>query len=404
MSISGASTRYVVTLGTGATSTSFLFDYLDILNVKVYFNGVLKVYNIDYTITNKTVTFTSPLTAPTKVSVISDHPYGSGNDFITPEQWDALPVNTKFNVFAILLNQIRDKAVLVGESDASTDVIALIELALDTSLKAVDDALHYSQQSLLYSQNSLTHSEKARDWAIKTDGVVEGSEYSSKYWANVSSVIAIPDGSITNNKINQSQDFTFNKLHTTASNWATYLGHDPINGFIALNKTNDTGILLGNDGTNMSQITLCNGTNSSASYIKALPGGRLIAVDNTGSSEIVKMSDLINLGGTNDHLTYNMIGSNKIFTLSGLITMTHSIGNSFARQIQLDELGLIGAHFARACYGPVSVAYITKTTDARLDLARITGAQNAFVIHIDMVFSAEVTSVKANFSLVFAIQ
>jgi hypothetical protein len=182
MIITDQITRYVVTLGIGATSTTFPFDYLDISSIYVYYDGVLKTLNVDYTINNKTVTFTPALTATTKISIILTVAYGKDIDFIEPEEWNADTVNTIFAKLALQIMELRDKAILVTDSSSIVTVQELIQ--------NVNTAAESASASAL----------KASQWADSpTD--VEPNRPSAKTWALSASLLTIPDNSITDTKM-----------------------------------------------------------------------------------------------------------------------------------------------------------------------------------------------------------
>lgn len=189
MTISANSTRTVVTLPAGTTSTTFTFDYLNASNIKVAFNNIPKILGADYTISNKTITFTVPLVAETLVSIISGELYGRSYDFLNPEQFSARSVNYQLDSLALQLIQIRDKALLVGEYDKSIELSELIRLINDAVVSTKTSADKAKSYELL-----------AQDWAEKDTDVTDGHK-SAKTWAEAASQIVIPDGSITGNKL-----------------------------------------------------------------------------------------------------------------------------------------------------------------------------------------------------------
>jgi hypothetical protein len=298
MAISNQSTRYVVTLGIGATSTTFAFDYLLIANIKVYFDGVLKAYGTHYTIVNKTVTFVTPLVAITKVSVISSQPYGSIFDFTTPEEWVASTINNMKNELALQIEQVRDQSVLVGDSDSSSSAIELLNdaiLASSSSATASANSASASATSATLAQNwaistsivqALDYSSK--QWATKLVTTVDGVNFSSKYnanlaqdwankatdvlpgfpsaktWAQTASATAIPAGSITNVKLSTTDQFEFFKI-SNIQPLNCYFGHGALlnntangcNGFGYNTLLNNTGI-----GCNAFGTTTLDGLNT----------------------------------------------------------------------------------------------------------------------------------------------
>lgn len=195
MTISAASTRTVVTLPSGTTSTTFTFDYLDAAHINVYYDGVLKTRNTDYTITSpsKTVFFT-PALVPTEtiVSIISVEPDGNPFDYTNPEEWNAENVNYQQDRLALQITQLRDESILVGPFSPSID--------LNTLLEDLDEAVFDASESAIAAGVSATDAANsatlAEAWAESPTDITPG-HMSAKTWAEAAAAIAIPDGSIT---------------------------------------------------------------------------------------------------------------------------------------------------------------------------------------------------------------
>lgn len=211
MTISSASTRNVVQLSTGATSVVFDFDYLNVNNINVYFNGILKAKDTDYTITDKTVTFTSALTQNTVVSIISNEDYSRDTDFTEPEEFDAAKVNGQLDQLRLTINQVRDQAVLVGSADASTDVVSLLD-------KATQEAESFSIASENSALEAKGYRDEAQQWAEAAEQIAipDNSIQTIKLVNNVITTDKIADGAIIPSKLNASSNYNVNILSAAA--------------------------------------------------------------------------------------------------------------------------------------------------------------------------------------------
>lgn len=185
MTISASSTRNVVTLGAGATSTTFQFDYLNVANIMVAFDNVLKTAGVDYNISNKTVTFTNPLAQQTVVAIISNEPYGRTYDLIQAEEWDATVINNNFNKLALQLTQLRDKSVLVDTFSPITNAAKLIEDATASALSYATISQQYAQESKDWAikETIVDNGYSSKSWATKLGSTVDGTYYSSQQYA-----------------------------------------------------------------------------------------------------------------------------------------------------------------------------------------------------------------------------
>ena len=315
MAISDNSTRVVVTLGAGATSTTFPFDYLSSSYIAVTFDKVLKTAGSDYTITDKTVTFTTALTATTSVGIFSIEPYGTILDLVNPEEWDADKINTNINTIVILLQQLRDQAVLVDIYDPITNAVELIEDAVEDSANSATESADSATASADSATASAASAILSQEWAetASATAIPDGSITTDKIADNAITTAKIADSSITTDKIadnaitavkmSESDTFTFNDIISN-SNFTTdngaFLGDS--NGWefttetgINIRKTiTDVGISLYDDGDNVTGIGFQNYNNTATSNIQIsdVPGGRLKMATSQGvNSNLVVQSD-----------------------------------------------------------------------------------------------------------------
>ena len=218
-----------------------------------------------------------------------------------------LPINTLRSNRALVFNS--DGSVGVG-GDLYTNQVALCQAQVGLATVQKDLATTQATNSansatssqswatqLITPVSGIDYSAKynanlAKDWADKPTDVEVGMS-SAKTWAQAASATAIPDGSITANKMNTVNTFTFNNLNC--------------NQVITCDQL-------------VSRLVTATESISSTGDITTSGGGRFIAISN--SWEYTSNVDA-NIAHKNRQLTYN----------SGIETIRNSITGAYGHRI-----------------------------------------------------------------------
>jgi hypothetical protein len=259
----------VTTLPSGQTlsTLNFNFTYIDKSTVEVSVNGV-ELPTTQYNVVGQVINFTPPIggiVGNSKIVVYLSMVYARTNDLIQASPIYALDLNKQLDRIVLMLQQsqfgvtksiifpptdpdglntilpintLRAHRALVFNSDGSVGVggdlytnqvalcqaqvgLATVQRNLATTQANISTNSAISSQAwatqLITPVSGTDYSAKynanlAKDWANKPTDVEAGMP-SAKTWAQAASATAIPDGSITANKMNPVETFTFQNLN-----------------------------------------------------------------------------------------------------------------------------------------------------------------------------------------------
>lgn len=257
----------VTTLPQGQTLTTlnFTFKYVDTSTVDVSVNNV-ELLETQYNVVGQVVTFTPPIvgiTGGSKVIVYLNMVYSRTNDLIQSSPIYVSDLNKQLDRITLMLQQSEfgvGKSIIFAPTDteglnttlpvASLRANRALVFNTDGSVGVGGDlytnqvALCQAQVTLATAQatNSANSATVSQAWATQLLTPVSGSDYSAKYnanisqawaesstdvivghpsaktWATIASVIAIPNGSITTNKLSVSDIFVVNGISISGNN------------------------------------------------------------------------------------------------------------------------------------------------------------------------------------------
>lgn len=224
----------------------------DYTKIEIYVNGTI-LPNTNYSVNNTgLIQFNPSIAGPAEIVIVSSLQYSKQFDFTASSEWNSTQVNAQMTIPALQIQQMLDLIAIKSRPEEYTtyflpkladrknkfmifdangdlalsnvnpsDILIYIELARKWAISmdeveptlfgakkyAIDSAnsagsSYDSAQNALHSQNEAAdHAMTAQEWAISPNEVIPG-QYSAKYWAEVASEATIPDGLITDIKIN----------------------------------------------------------------------------------------------------------------------------------------------------------------------------------------------------------
>ena len=384
----------VTTLPSGQTlsTLNFNFTYIDKSTVEVSVNGV-ELPTTQYNVVSQVINFTPPIVGivgNSKIVVYLSMVYARTNDLIQSSPIYASDLNKQLDRIVLMLQQSQfgvTKSIIFPpiDPDGLNTILPINTLRANRALVFNSDGsvgvggdLYTNQVALCQAQvglatvqkdlattqatNSANSATLAQAWATQLITPVSGTDYSAKYnanlakdwsdkptdveagmpsaktWAQAASATAIPDGSITANKMNTVETFTFNNLNCnqvitcdqfisrlvtatgsisstgdiTSSNggftgfkngWNVELGQSTANGLRIRTTTTNVGVSLYTTAANISGISFEDYNNTSASNLEVdVPGGRIKMVTSQGiNSPLVVQSDFTAGGLPDNH-------------------------------------------------------------------------------------------------------
>ena len=258
----------VTTLPSGQTlsTLNFNFTYVDKATVEVSVNGV-ELLTTQYNVVGQVITFTPPIVGivgNSKIIVYLSMVYARTNDLIQASPIYASDLNKQLDRIVLMLQQsqfgvtksiifpptdpdglntilpintLRANRALVFNSDGSVGVggdlytnqvalcqaqVGLATVQKDLATTQATNSANSATSSQAWATQLITpvsgtdysakyNANLAKDWANKSTDVEAGMS-SAKTWAQAASATAIPDGSITANKMNTVETFTFKNV------------------------------------------------------------------------------------------------------------------------------------------------------------------------------------------------
>ncbi len=219
--------QFSIISGGQQLSATLNITVVDNNNIQIYYNTTL-LNNTLYSISGNQITFTPELYGPAIVTILSVEPDSRTLDVNTASMWVAEVINNQLDRLTLVSQQI-DNKIAVTLRPEETIGTTLPPLETRRSKAVVFDqfgqmdvtavnpgnidyyvalAKEYSEDSEAFAVESQGSASKAQQWSEK-DTEVEPGKYSAKYWAEQSSLIAIPNNSVPYNKLQSSYAYAY---------------------------------------------------------------------------------------------------------------------------------------------------------------------------------------------------
>lgn len=219
--------QFSIISGGQQLSATLNITVVDNNNIQIYYNTTL-LNNTLYSISGNQITFTPELYGPAIVTILSVEPDSRTLDVNTASMWVAEVINNQLDRLTLVSQQI-DNKIAVTLRPEETIGTTLPPLETRRSKAVVFDqfgqmdvtavnpgnidyyvalAKEYSEDSEAFAVESQGSASKAQQWSEK-DTEVEPGKYSAKYWAEQSSLIAIPNNSVPYNKLQSSYVYAY---------------------------------------------------------------------------------------------------------------------------------------------------------------------------------------------------
>ena len=407
----------VTLLPSGQTkiTLAFVFTYVDINTISVSVNDV-DLISTAYTVNGQNITFTPPLVGVTGGSIIKvylDMRYSRDTDLLQSSPIFASDLNKQLDRLTLMVQQaeygvnkginfppqdsdnlktqlpvasLRGNRALVFDTDGSVNVSGDL-YTNQVTLCEHQVSLATAQVSLATAQavNSSSSAAFSMAWASQLSSPVVGTDYSAKYnallakdwankdtdvevgqpsaktWAQTASAIAIPNGSIQPVKLNQTGAYVFGTVNSGRAT-STYnttavdlclIEDMPI---LATRQSLDRVFRTVITPTD-NYIGFSNNANTVSSYIDFPIGHPPVIKTSTGiNSPIMTQSNTFNNSADIANLTFNIMGINKTYTVSGEVSLPTSGAGSVGGSIGLAAFGLTGKTIAIKAIGGCSLS------------------------------------------------
>lgn len=313
MSLSTTTSKIMYT-GNGATTQwDIPFPFLDKNDLQVYrigTDGISTLLTGDYQINETTRVLTyplqtngvEPLAVGEKLLILRHTPRTQSVQLAAQATLDASVLESGYDKAMMVCQELEEKLerclqMASGSPQTNTNMqsyVARMEELLAQATGALEDAQNL-EQSLTEMQESVA---LAQAWATKTDGTVDGEEYSAKQYA-------LQAANTSTNKADISLSNITNEGKTTASAWPmpsdTYidltLGTSgtsytaPANGWFSLNKACAVGQSVSLNNTSKNMQTRCQSSVATASavYLPVMKNDQVVVLyDANGNTNVFR--------------------------------------------------------------------------------------------------------------------
>lgn len=444
--------------GQTKTTLAFIFTYVDSNTISININDV-DLISTAYNVVGQNITFTPPIvgiSGGSTIKVYLDMKYSRDTDLLQASPIFASDLNAQLDRLTLMVQQSEygvSKGISVPpqDSDNLNTVLPAAPLRANRALVFnpngsvnVSEDLYTNQVGLCQQQVALAatqvslataqassslgsaalskawamqlntpvdvyysaryYSLHSRDWAESPTDVQPGRP-SAKTWAETASAIAIPNGSIQPVKLNQTGSYIFGSVNSSKVTSTVNLCSVEETPILAARQSLDRQFKV-SITSDVHSIGFSNNNNTAWSYIDFPIGYIPSVITSTGiSSPIVLQSDIFSHSGSTANLTFNIMGVNKTYTVSGEIILPSSGIGSVTGSISLSELGLSGKIIAARAHGTCALSQPFGTIYSLTDYSRVWATTGGATIDLTLLTnSTESSNGVVNFNITFTVQ